>query len=226
MGDISRASFISDVALAIGNRTDLDTQIAAAVNAAYKDITTRNQFFGKAFPGFRYAFPELDGAYETTTVDGTAYVSKPDSCLLVYSVHDDENDRKLTYLTPRLYWEKAGRADTASEGQPSTWTPYGHYLYLYPTPDGAYDITEYYRMKVEELTDSTDVTLIGEEWDEPIARLAMVYMMERLKMFEEAAQHKGEFTEMVAGRLSIYDEQVRDAKQFFKPDSTYIDFKY
>lgn len=223
MGDKAFSVFASDLTYELGNRTDIAASVGAWINTAYLEFTTRNQFFGFKFPKYFY-FPELETSASATTTAGTDYVALPSDALILYTIHDNTNDNKLGGIKFREYVDKTGRATSASRSKPLYWLRYGSQIKLYPTPDGAYSLTVYYRKRPTALSLDGDVTAIGAEWDEAILKLAVIQSMMRLKQYDTADVEKKALVELLAGKVDIYDKEQRDLKKFFAPDIAYLNY--
>jgi len=189
------------------------------INTAYMTLTTRDMFWGKRMALY---FPELMTSDATqSTIDGRNYISTPSDCLHLEGLWDTTNDTQLKGISWKKYRTYSGRTDTDSEGEPTEYVRRGSRIYLYRQPDDTYAMTIYYRKRVNRLDgDSYDTTEIGEEWDEPILRLAVVQSLIRLKRYDEVKIHKEEFHELVEGLASIYNNEKKDWDNRILPSIT------
>ena len=210
---MSNKTFIdlkTELKLRMGRRSDLENIDGKNfyeiwINYAYQDITKRNRFFGKTF---HFYFPQLETIDTSqSTEDGVAYIDVPTGTLVVRQVWDKTNDRLLNHIGGQSYLLKNGRADTSSEGQPTLWVRSGNYIYLYPTPDDAYEMYVYYRKMITILSDTLATTDIGEEWDELILEFAAYKGHMWLKEYDDAEKCKAEFIDMATNLLGIYDSE-------------------
>ena len=227
MGNFTFAEFKAHLKFLLGEREDLPVHSVLGdlygewINQAYMTLTTKNSFFGKRI---RLKFPELmtsDGTQ--VTVDGTAYISTPTDALYVEGIWDDENDVDLQGISWDKYKSYTGRADTTAEGKPTEWVRRGALIYLYKTPDDAYDMTIYYQKRVDRLDGSTyNTTELGEEWDEPILQLAVIQSFQRLRMFDEASKLKPEWLETVVDLAKIYDREEFDREMQITPHAGWM----
>ncbi len=173
-------------------------------------ICTENRFWGLRQ---NFDFPELY-ARDTSqaTTDGTAYISVPSTAIVVYTVFDDTNDVKLKNISRRQYWGYEDRDDTSSEDKPTEWVREGGYIYLYPTPDDEYELDVYYRKRPTLLSENSDVTALGAEWDEIILQTAVILAHMKLGEFDKADYKKKEWLESVSGLIGIYAQEELDRK--------------
>ncbi len=225
MGERTYAEMCADLKFHLGNRTDSDTNIANWINVAYKDLTTRNMLWGVKMPE-QYIFPELNTSASKSTTDGVAYVTVPTDALYVATIDDTTSKRKLVNIPWREYIKHPDRATTTSEGAPTKWVRYGLNLYLYPTPDATYALTVYYRKRPAELVNASDVTLVGDEWDEPILKLAVIQSFRRFGEYEKAEVEKKEWVDMMAAKVGMYFREESDRETYRKPDMTYFTSGY
>jgi hypothetical protein len=98
---------------------------------------------------------------------------------------------------------------TASRGTPTEYVRLGTSIYLSPTPDAATALTIYYRKVPAPLAATTDVTVLGTEWDEPILKLAVIRAHQALKEYDLAELEKKAWTEDVLGLMGIYNQEER-----------------
>ena len=199
----------------LGERPDLEAHSVFTnlygewINIAYMTLTTRDMFWGKRVMLF---FPELYTSDATqSTIDGRNYLTTPSSALYIEGIWNTTDDVKLTGISWREYMGYTARANTASEAAPTVYARRGARIYFYPQPDDEYAMTIYHRKRVNRLDGSTyNYTEIGEEWDEPILRLAVAQSLMRLKRYDEIKYHQEEFLEMVGGLSSIYANEKKD----------------
>lgn len=226
MGSKTLAVMKFDLRRELGNNDAFDGYLEQFLNTAYMTLTTM-----KRIPGIRRTmrFPELETTDITqTTHDGAAYVNVPSNAMIIRGIWDRTNDKILEFITHDEYIKKTGRANTSSENKPSKWTRHGSYLYLYPTPDGDYDLTIYYRKRPATLeTGVRELTEIGAEWDEPLVLLAAIQAHRRLNEYDQMNVKIPIFQEMVHNIMGIYDEEGKDDPGQIRPDESYIGgFKY
>lgn len=129
-----------------------DTQIDTRINYSYREVATR----------FRH--PEIETSETINTSDGTQSESVASDYWYTYILRDEDNDAVLTYKD--LPWIVA--QDTDSKGQPEFYTNWGTNILLYPTPDAAYSLTNYYVKHVSSLSADADQPVVNEAWDEVI----------------------------------------------------------
>ncbi len=225
MGAYTYADFKANLTRELWQRDDISTVVGAWVNAAYMDLATRNRFWDLKIPT-NFEFPELNVADSRSTSDGVPYVLRPSETLHTYWLFDNTNKRKLVKISPREYFAKTDRSTLAAEGQPTNWTRYGTYLYLWPTPAATYDISVYYRRRPAAMSMEIDTTAIGAEWDEPILKLAVIQSMMRLKQYENAAMEKQEWMSKMQDLVGIYGKENLDREHIAKTDDQYHDFEY
>jgi len=211
-----------------GNRTDLESVdglnlYGVWVNSAYKILTTRNRFWAVQR---NFKFPQLrDRDASQATVDGTAYIDVPSDAVIIHNVYDTENDRDLAYIKPNYYYKLTDRANTSAEGEPTQYTRAGDRIYLYPTPDDAYDMEIEYRRIPSDLT-GENTTAIGEEWDDAIVALASYIGFSWLHEYDKAKERKEDFLNLVSGLIGIYDQEERGAEDTLHADPMGKDYGF
>lgn len=224
MGDRTYSEFRNEIRFNLGNPdiSDLsDTKIGEWFNQSYLNFCTKDKFYGVRMPK-EFFFPELDDDTIKTTSDGSPYVAKPAGCLNIYTCFDNTNKKKLTYKYFKEYIEKTDRATASARTNPVFWSPFKDKIYLYPTPDAIYQIAIYFRKKVSKLSSDSHVTLIGEEWDEPMTQYATTWSLKRMKQYDEAERWKIEFLTTVQDMLGIYLIEERDTGSTMQPDPNYL----
>jgi len=227
MGDYTYTDMIKYVKFRMGRRTDLESVDSEDlyglwVNRAYRELTSKNVIFGiKGFHN-RVYFPEFETLDDTqATTDGTAYISVPSDALIIRGVWDSENDRILDRISWETYIGYTGRATATSESKPTQWVRRGFHIYLYSTPDDAYDMTIYYRKKITTDLSGTDTTGIGMEWDDAVVQLATYKGLMWMNDIEGAQVVKAEFKETVAEMLGIYFQDEIGKTTYMGPHPAY-----
>lgn len=228
MGSLSYTSMKDRVLFQLGgpSRTELTTPtdyIGIWVNMALSDLTTKNRVMGLK-KGF--VFPQLEVKTDDTTVDGQAYVSVPTDALIIRHVFDTTNGKQLFRIRWHEYIAYTDRETAASEGKPTEWVRSADKIYLHSTPDSAYDLDIFYKKLHPALSLSTDVTEIGDEWDDVIVSLAVLKGTQWLKNWDEYKILKGEWLENVSAMLGIYDLEERDMHPNIKGSTSYNDYDY
>ncbi|MEE9510437.1 MAG: hypothetical protein V3V81_08085 [Candidatus Bathyarchaeia archaeon] len=185
------------------------------VNMAYRQMTTRNRFWGLRK---NFYFPELEVVDTSlTTTDGTATLTTPTDTLVIRHCFDETNNRYIEPITWERYLRYEDRDDTSAEGEPDEWVRSETKIYLHPTPDTTGDsIYVYYRKIPAELT-TTGKTVIDAAWDEPIIHLAAYKGFMYLGEYDKALKHKEEFLELVSSLIGTYDSEQRAANVIAKP---------
>ena len=177
-------------------RSDLDMQIAVAVNRA---IT---HYAGKTF-----WFNEGSGTFTTVAATQT-YTTSSTSPLPSYikeinQLRLNNGSGSLLTLTRRsLKWLlETNVSGTTTQGEPTDYCWYDDTLYLYPTPDDAYAVTVYYTKGYATLTlaDSNDFTTAAEDLIE--ARATWWVAARLLKDYERAQFSKVEEMEALASLI-------------------------
>ena len=212
MGVYTFSEFKDYMKLRFGQMTELESvnsvnMYGVWINAAYLDLTTKHKMWEI---GLDFEFPELKTSDDSqATSDGVAYIDVPSDCLIVTDVDDTENDNRLDWRPWGWYISQTGRSDTDQEGTPDFWVRYGSYIYLYRTPDDAYDMEVWYRKKPALLSAATGVTLIGSEWDELILELACYKGFRWIHDYDKAGSCKEEIKSLLLERLGIYNQEKR-----------------
>lgn len=220
MGNYTYENFQSYLKLETYNRDDLESPTdyyALWINQAYINLATRKDLY----------FPELEKFASATTADGVAYVEIPEKTLFVRTVFDDDNSTKLVRISWLNYIKKTDRDDSDAEGKPTKWVHSGGgtdrgRVYLYQTPDDAYDLTVYYRAVPDRLANDADTTDIGEEWDEIILKLAVSQSLARLKEYDKAKEEKEIVDDMIKNLKGVYDRENIDRNDILKPHPGYL----
>lgn len=221
MGATTFANFKTYLKLRFGNSDAFDDYYGVWVNSAYGQLVNRD----KVTPDDRRRlyFPELITSTSSSTADGTAYVSVPSDCLVVYEVFDDTSNVRLNWIPFRDYLAKTDRDTTTAEDSPEGWTRSGSYIYLYPTPDSTYSLTIYYRKRPTSLSETTDTTAIGSEWDDVILELA--YAVGRMWSGEtEKAEFSMKLAERMMGQIAgLYDAEEKARREKIRPEPSTIE---
>lgn len=224
MGDYTYTEFQDKLKFEMGQRTDVDAYRDDWINIAYRELTSATRIF--TIKRYFY-FPELETVDTSqSTTDGTAYINRPTDCLIVRQVYDTANNVRLKPIAWDKYTAYTDRATATAEGKPTEWVRSGTYLYLYKTPDATYTINVFYKKRVALLSASTDVTVLGAEWDEPILKLAVYKSFMRMKQYEAAKIEKAEWIESVAGLMDIYYHEEKGREEYLKPDPQYHQWDY
>ncbi len=225
MGNWSFSEFSTFLKFQFGQNEDLENVDGTNfyeewINAAYRDITERHKFWDVKK---RFYFPELETSTTKTTTDGTAYVTKPTDALFIQEIFDETNEKHLKFIPWRQYVDKTDRSDTDNESNPTKWTTRDSYIYLYPTPDTDDEsLTVYYRQRITELSDSSDTTDLGEEWDEPILVLAAIKGNMWMNDWGKVEKLKEEWKDMVKDRLEIYTPEELARKEWVRIHPSYL----
>lgn len=219
------SEFQSDAKFEFGrsaSQTDLDSRIDDWVNVGYLQFCSINKI-GTT----RLILPELDDIDSSkTTGDGVKYVLAPTGHLFVHTVYDVTNSNKLDFKDHDWYWERTDRNDANAEAKPNHWIPYGTYIYLHPTPDDAYDLEIPFRKRPTLLSTSNTTTAIGDEWDEPILKLAVIIGLRKLRMYERANEEEKAWERTVRKLMGMKEKARKDSRDYLRPSQTYTDFKY
>ncbi len=225
MGEKTKTEFEDELRLNIGDNDFLDDNLTSYINIAYLTITTQKRVLGI---NRDVRFPELEVFDDAQfTSDGQPYINVPINCHLIRYLWDKTNDTKLNAISHREYIKKSGRADSDAEDKPLKWVRRGTFIFLYPTPDAAYNMYVYYKKRPIDLSDDVETTAIGAEWDEAILQMAVYQTHLRLGEFDHAKVKKEYLMELLHSLAGMYDEEHRDRKDIFRPDETYLRlFKY
>jgi hypothetical protein len=182
------------------------------VNAAYLHIATRRDL----------DFPELHKTMTDDTADGTTTLQAGTDTLYIEEIFDDDNKQWLKWIPWSKYVSYTDRANTSAEGKPIEWhrrgTPGTTDIFVYPTPDDAYTCTISYRYKPALLT-STNTTVIGDEWDEPIVTLATVFGFRWLSEFDKSEKLFESWMQTVRGLAGIYDIEEKARRETARPST-------
>ncbi len=222
MGDIQFSEYKNRLQFRFGQMSELtsvnsENLFGIWINTAYRELCSRNKLWEV---NYKFDFPELKTADTSQdTVDGTQYISVPTGCLYVIGVEDTENDRYLTWKPWSWFMDKRGRADTAQEGQPKFWCRYGAYIYLNPTPDGAYDTAIWYVARTTDMAADDDTTEIGAEWDDVVLEMATYKGLRWLGQWDEAKECKAAVVDLIKGLAGIYEREKLSYNDRIKPSA-------
>jgi hypothetical protein len=226
MGTYTYQNFQDYLKFNLGQRTDIVTYLGNWVNQAYVDLTTKNKFWDLKMPT-NFDFPELRTSTTATTTAGTPYIVSPTDLLYIRHIHNDTSDMKLDKIRFMEYVRDTGRATSNSYSKPLQWIRDGGNIYLYPTPDATYTLSVYYRKRPAAMSATTDTTVIGAEWDEPILWLATVQACMRLNDFDKMKIWLEALVESLSSKLGIYAKEEVDTADKFRPDFAHKElFKY
>lgn len=191
------------------NRTDLTTQIWAAINRAIAHYQAERTWFNETFT----TITTVSGQDAYTTADGM-----PTDLLRLDNVQYTDASGN-TYMLDRRDWGELRERQTrptSLTGLPSRWAWRNQSLYLYPTPNAAYTVTLWYVKSYAALT-----TGQSNDWTESLEAQSLIesratwWVAHRLlKDYERAAASKAEEMEALqrlqirAGEL-ISDGQIR-----------------
>jgi hypothetical protein len=224
MGALGFDSLKAILKLRLGQRTQLDSiggtdYHGVLINQAYKQLTASHRLpiLEKSF-----YFPQMHTVTSPalTTTDGVPYITAPSDTLRVRHVFDKTNGRKLDWMPTSWYVSQTDRADTTAEAPPAKWNRDGNYIWLHPTPAGAYDMEVWYR-KVAASLDGAQVTLIGAEWDPAIIALASYKGHIWLGEYDRAKPDKEEYIDIVTGLINVYSREETDRNEHFEVDDQY-----
>jgi hypothetical protein len=210
MGTYTFDTFRDSLKFELGQRVDLESPTnfySSWINAAYLSLTTRDKLFGT---NRSFWFPQLETSGTATTTAGSAYVLTPSDALVIRRIWNTTDDAYLKPITKDEYYKRLGKATTARRDTPAEYVRLGANIYLSPTPDDSdTSLTIYYRKVPAVLSDSTDVTVLGPEWDEPILKLAVIQAHQRLKEYDLAKLEKEAWVEDVIGLMGVYAQEER-----------------
>ena len=210
MGNYSFDDFRNYLKFELGQRTDLESPVnyyTAWINAAYISLTTRDKLFGM---NKSFWFPQLETSGTAMTTAGVTYVLTPEDALVIRRIWNTTDDAYLKPITKDEYYKRLSKVTTTSRGTPTEYVRLGTNIYLSPTPDDSTtSLVIYYRMVPAVLGASTDVTVLGAEWDEPILKLAVIQTHQRLKEYDLAELEKKAWVEDVLGLMGIYNQEER-----------------
>jgi len=226
MGTLQFSEFKAYIKFQHGNNTEFSTPTdyyGIWFNLAYKELATRHKMTGirKTFN-----FPQLNVSGTDTTADGTAYIDVPTDALAIQECYNTTNNAYLKWMPWREYIKKTDRSTAASESKPTKWHRRGSYIYLYPTPDATYTVTIYYRKVPASLSNDSDVTLLGTEWDQPLLSLATYKSFQWTGQYDKAKVVKGELDTQISDLLTIYGVEEKAQEAYMYLDESYNDYGY
>ncbi len=185
---------------------------ALFVNSAYRQLTSRDKIGSS-----RIEIPELETSASATATDGVAYVAVPSDCISVIEIFDETSDKQLTWIPWSEYISKTDRGDTSAEDAPSYWVRSGSNIYLYPTPDSTYTLTVYYRKRPADLSADSDVSVLGEEWDDVLLELAVSVGRDWANEPEKAIYSRKLAETMAKDIMDIYNREEKARDEAMRP---------
>jgi hypothetical protein len=179
----------TEVRLAIGNRTDIDTEIKRAVNDATIDVVLQ----------FRVR-QMIQKASFTTSYDTSVY-SLDANCLDVIDVRND-TDAVMLEKGDYLSYASTNFEDTNSLGTPSMWVVDGTSLALFNSPpdDTDFDITYRYLRRPALMSADANIFPLPREWERPTKLFAKSYVFELLGQAEKAMAAHAQGTAIARSR--------------------------
>lgn len=143
-----------------------DTDINRAINRAYRRIAE-----------FTLAYVTL---FDTTTTAGTNVYDKPANCIQLLNVVVDNYRCEPEKYSVLLNIGYNGNPLEAIIGRPSQWCEYSaDRIVLYPTPDSAYTLRQYYAAYPDDLAADTDIPVWTPQADEYIINFSTGELMLR-----------------------------------------------
>jgi hypothetical protein len=216
MGAYTYDNFKDYVKVRFGGNDAWDDYYGIFVNSAYRQLTSRDKILGT-----RLEIPELETTTSSNTSDGTAYISVPADCLNIIEIYDTTNDIHLEWLAHPEYISKSDRDDTTAEGNSTYWVRSGGYIWLYPTPDGTHALTIHYRKRPADLSGDSDVTVLGEEWDDVILELAVAIGRDWANEPEKALYSRKMAESMAKDIMDVYNREEKARRDGLHPDSAW-----
>ncbi len=183
---MSLTTIQTEVRIAIGGRTDLDSTIIDKVNESLHDITTKLKI------------DQMLVAATMPTVDEQFEYLLPSDCYSPLYVRDN-TDNKLLDEDETFSFDSV---DPSSTGPPRSWARYNNLLILFNrVPDSTvHTIKMRYWKRHPTLVSGGDNHLLPAEWEEVIKLLAMSKMFSVLDQSEKAAAKLQEFQSLVSPR--------------------------
>lgn len=206
MGALTFTQMQTLVKRTINNRSDLDTEIAQAINNAYLQTSMIRGVILR----------ELDGTpqYFSTTVNVQTYSfatifsdATARNVMAVYSIKDMTNGRRLKPTSVQDIEDKSGASSSTSK--PYWFAHYGTGVQIYPAPDAVYSLAMRYRLRPARLSVGTDVTVMAEEYDWAIVWGAASDMNAAIGMLDRSsfyATKRREALELVGVAAETEDE--------------------
>ena len=137
------------IASELGDRTDLNTQIVAAIQSAIKFYENEHFWFNEE-------------EAESTTVIGTASYTLPSNFIEMFTISIDYSTSRNADPEPlnQIPIGQMRNLELTSDGQPSKYAIYREELKLHPTPDAEYPMTMLYLRTCAEVSGTSDTN----EW--------------------------------------------------------------
>lgn len=202
MGDRTLADFRSGVSGALTRGTIDTTLLDKWIYDAYKEV------------GYAFQFSELEATAEFATVQGTYKYALSMVAADYRFLHEEGIWVETANYTGRLIREPHARwlrsvgdlADTTQQGSPRFYHRYGKEIWIRPLPDAVvYTLLLHYWRKLTKLTQATDVTILGEDWDEIIELGALYRGYRYYREFDKYINVRNDFLALVRSRAMEQD---------------------
>ena len=182
-----RQTLETEVKLALGNRTDVDTQITNWVKRGYQHLTQTVEF------------PEAETLATQVLVVGQRAYALPTDFFSMYTVRDSTNERRILQISPTDYQ----MLNTTTQTKPDRYSVFNNFYNVHATPDATDTHQLRYRKMFPELSLITSIHELPEVWEQPIINFAIAFGMEALNEIERAAYYRG------SARAFINEQQPR-----------------
>jgi hypothetical protein len=218
MGTWTLSNFENYLSLRMGNSDSWTDYYRVWVNSAYKYLCSLD-----TIPGTKkkLTFPDLDTAVVVPTVDGQTYIPTPNDCLFVNEIYDRTNLCWLDWIPYNQYASKTDTTTATAEGKPTMWVRRGDYIFIYPTPDAAYNLAVDYRSLPTSMSGDGDYTSLSTEWDNVILELAVFTARNWVGEPEKAKVAKDLAMEMAAGICDVYNNEEKARRESVRPDPAF-----
>lgn len=206
-------SLKTEVQLEIGQRTDLTTQLEAAINRAIIEVVML------VLPPEQFTTFDITGVQDQANYD----IKTTHRTLAIIGVINNDANGPRKRLK-RGHWREFDEMDTSgtdAQGVPNSWFRYGNEIFLYNRiPEGSEDITVRILQRPAALTTGSSAFPLGLEWEDPVIARASFKMLTLLGMRDRATLKNEEFMQAAGvDQMPSIVKMVQDLENFYDKDA-------
>jgi len=199
-------------------RADLDNRISAAKVSGFWTDVMKDKWLNQA--GQRVCdykrWRELELALETQTRSAKEYYDYPTEAVAfkkdsIYQIDIDGEE----YSTDqggrtRVTWEQFQRAKQIDDDSKLIFTNHNGFYFLFPIPEDGKTMSLYGLKKWRTLTEETDESILPNEFDESVVRIALASCLRKAKKYDQAKAEMVEILDLNVGVLALLWAQQSD----------------
>ena len=191
MGLMTLDDFQEDLQSALGDRGITDGRLNRWINAGYYDLCGAVEF------------EVLTNSEKYDCTSSQSFVIAPANTLVIKLIRDMDNDLLLGWVPLVEYWRRSqGVTD-----EPTVWTRQEENVYLYPVPDGTYQLM-FITIEPPAVLTGSDKTVLPEIWDQAVFLLAGHFALLALGEEQRAIVWLGRAVTYIQSRMTEQDLQV------------------